>query len=129
MSEPRELRLIQFDGYEKVRLVKWNTQPKAQLTDKSLFTYNQHGIEKKFKTNDRGKIKALLVNENDLISPGQDLIQYEPCKHTTVIKDMCGACGQDLRQLGECVAMSDCRTTYKFNLQIQSTNSIYNPPK
>lgn len=94
---------IKFNGYEKVHLVKWNTRKDARIFDGMLlFTYNQRGIEKKFMADDYGKVLNLLVGENELVSPGQELIEYEECLHTTVMKDLCCECGQDLRKTGGC---------------------------
>ena len=104
------LKSIKFDGYEKVRLVKWSIRPGGQLSDVTpLFTYNQHGIEKKFRSSEKGTVKNLLVGENDLVSPGQDLIEYERCAHNSVLKDLCVDCGLDLRQTGGCQRMSGKR--------------------
>lgn len=98
-----KLNSIKFNGYEKVRLVKWKIRKGTTLSDGTiLFTYNQHGIEKKFKSEENGLVVNLLASENDLVSPGQELIEYEKCAHTTVMKDLCAECGLDLRKTGEC---------------------------
>ena len=95
------LNTIKFDGHEKVRLIKWKVKRGTTLSNSTiLFTYSEYGIEKRFKSDDYGSLINLLVNENEFIEPGQELIEYEKCAHTTVMKDLCAECGLDLRKTG-----------------------------
>lgn len=97
-----ERNSIKFNGYERVRLVKWKIRKGAALSDGTiLFTYNQHGIEKLFKSDRDGLVVNLLASEDDMVSPGQELLEVERCAHTTVMKDLCAECGLDLRKTGE----------------------------
>lgn len=96
------LNTIKFNGYDKVRLTKWKVKKGSTLSDGTiLFTYIEYGVEKRFKSEDYGQIVNLLVNENEFITSGQELIEYEKCAHTTVMKDLCAECGMDLRKTGE----------------------------
>lgn len=95
------LNLIKFTGYSKVRLIKWKIKKGSTLSDGTiLFNYTENGVEKKFKSEFYGQVVNLLVNENEFINPGQNLIEYEKCTHTTVMKDLCAECGLDLRKTG-----------------------------
>ena len=99
-----KLNTIKFNGYEKVKLSKWKVRKGTTLSDGTiLFTFNEHGIEKRFKSEDYGLVVNLLINENEFVHPGQRLIEYEKCAHTTVMKDLCAECGIDLRKTGTCI--------------------------
>lgn len=96
------LHSIKFNGYDKVRLVKWKIKKGTNLSEGIvLFIYSEHGVEKLFKSDEYGTVVNLLVNENEFINPNQELIEYEKCAHTTIMKDLCAGCGKDLRRTGK----------------------------
>lgn len=66
-----------------------------------LFIYEEGGEQKRFKCTQYGLVQQLMVEEGQTISPGQSLLQFESCAHTTVMKDLCAECGLDLRKSGK----------------------------
>ncbi|ODM90724.1 RNA polymerase II subunit A C-terminal domain phosphatase [Orchesella cincta] len=59
------------------------------------------GKLQRFKANKAGIVEKLLVPKGEVIKRGTPLLLLGPCKHPTVMKDMCAECGMDLRKLDE----------------------------
>lgn len=102
---PGPSNTIDFDGDQSARLVKWKIKTlDAPLSRGSiLFIYKLADKELRFKCNTYGKVSKFLVQEGEEIHPGTALMEYIPCSHPCVIKDLCADCGQDLRELGKSV--------------------------
>ncbi|XP_074599815.1 RNA polymerase II subunit A C-terminal domain phosphatase Fcp1 isoform X2 [Brevipalpus obovatus] len=95
---PGPSNTIDFDGDRPARLVKWKIKTlDAPLSRGTvLFVYKLADKELRFKCNTYGKVSKFLVQEGDEIHPGTALVEYIPCSHPCVIKDLCADCGQDL---------------------------------
>jgi RNA polymerase II subunit A-like phosphatase len=65
-----------------------------------------NGELKKLKVHDVGTVKTVLVKEGDMIEPGAVVFTMEPCRHPTVMKEMCAECGADLQTTGETKTMA-----------------------
>jgi RNA polymerase II subunit A-like phosphatase len=109
--------VIQFEGRLPVRLMKWKVKRGANLSSGSLlFIYEESGEQKRFKSTQYGLVTGLMVQEGEMITPGQTLVQFESCAHTTVMKDLCAECGLDLRKSGK---------LYCTTFISSSTNSLF----
>ena len=108
--------VIRFDGREPVKLLKWKVKPGTTLRSGNiLFVFHENGIEKKFKGSSFGVVQNLLAQEGIYVTPGQEVLRYETCAHTTVMKDLCAECGLDLRKSGELLS---CRSRFLVDLVI-----------
>lgn len=106
---PGPLTTVDFDGTQSVRITKWKVNQGHRLSKGNIiFIYCQANKESKFvfnQINVSGTITDLLVNEGDIIKPGQPILKYlASCSHPTVMKDLCAECGLDLRELGKLIA-------------------------
>lgn len=55
------------------------------------------GDEQKYKVNQNGvTVRRLYKRVGDLIQPDDVLLEYEPCSHSTLMKDLCAICGVNI---------------------------------
>ncbi|XP_012251534.2 RNA polymerase II subunit A C-terminal domain phosphatase [Athalia rosae] len=95
-------------GGEPARITKWKVGMNAMISAGRIVLHyrnvnNDSNVpvgdsEKKLRASKFGRVIQLLVEEGDVIQPGQDVLLLEGCKHPTVMKDLCAECGADLRE-------------------------------
>lgn len=92
-----------YDGSEKVVITKWRVTSEFMINQSPfvLFLYRsidssglQRENELKYKVNKSGiTVRRLYKKVGDTIEPGDVLLEYEPCSHSTLMKDLCALCG------------------------------------
>lgn len=103
--------IIVYEGNDVIRLTKWKIKagnPVGQIGS-HLFHYRtcdhtlqEVGDDKKFKCQVAGFfVTELMKSANDIVLPGEILLKYRKCEHSTIMKDLCAECGANLHTLGE----------------------------
>ncbi|CAG9838902.1 unnamed protein product [Diabrotica balteata] len=54
--------------------------------------------QRKLKSTQAGTVHQILVREEQIVKPGEVLLELIPCSHPTIMNDMCAECGADLRK-------------------------------
>ncbi|XP_026470896.1 RNA polymerase II subunit A C-terminal domain phosphatase-like isoform X2 [Ctenocephalides felis] len=91
-------------GVEKsIKILKWKVKEGFTISiGQIILLYDFVNIakseQKRLKAIKAGKIKRLVVREGDIVDPGSAILEIEECTHPTVMRDMCGECGADLRK-------------------------------
>ena len=85
-------------------VVSWNKRLKGRFlkTNSLLGTFRKKsdGKEVKLKAPDGGGfVTKITIDPECPVSCGEELLSLKPCAHEVVMKDMCAACGGDLRKL------------------------------
>ncbi|KAG8181738.1 hypothetical protein JTE90_028276 [Oedothorax gibbosus] len=93
-----------YEGAKPITLVKWKIRKGSQLSQTVLFHYKQEATNSKepilkFKSTIGGTVSELVAAEGEVIKPGTELLKFQPCSHPVIMKDLCGECGMDLRQM------------------------------
>ncbi|CAG0914755.1 unnamed protein product [Notodromas monacha] len=107
-----EIRVITFDEETPGVVVKWKIKPNYNVYNgmQVLFFRDAQAPEnsdlKKLKIKVVGTVKELLVSPGDVMKPGASILTLEPCRHPTVMKEMCAECGADLQSTGETKTMT-----------------------
>lgn len=95
-----------YSGPNKAVITKWRVSEDFMINQDPfiLFLYRTcdgsgvgQGDEKKYKVNQNGvTVRRLYKRTGDLIQPGDVLLEYEPCSHSTLMKDLCAICGVNI---------------------------------
>ncbi|KAI2796827.1 RNA polymerase II [Blomia tropicalis] len=98
-----DMYTLLYDGSEKVVITKWRVTSEFMINQSPfvLFLYRsidssglQRENELKYKVNKSGiTVRRLYKKVGDTIEPGDVLLEYEPCSHSTLMKDLCALCG------------------------------------
>ncbi|CAL8362828.1 unnamed protein product [Arctogadus glacialis] len=103
-------------GALPLRLLEWKVKPGSRVNVDSVLALCapissavESGLkpqkhvnrlpEKKVKSDRAGVIRELCCQRGQVIPPGGIIVRIEECSHPTVMKGLCGLCGQDLTQL------------------------------
>jgi len=97
MADMPGVRVIKFNGDSNSKLTKWKIKNGTKIRRGSILCL--YDGDRKQKANVVGTVSELLVKEDDVINPGQEIIRYQSCTHPEVMKDLCAECGEDLRKL------------------------------
>ncbi|KAK9892206.1 hypothetical protein WA026_019010 [Henosepilachna vigintioctopunctata] len=86
-----------------IKVLKWKVREGTTVSfGRIIFLYNfnedSKNIQLKLKCKKAGTIKRILIPEGAIARYGDSLYELEPCKHPTVMHDMCAECGADLRK-------------------------------
>lgn len=100
MEEPK---IVYAPKDQDITISKWKVRDGARISSGSLILmyYEASGSAKdlkRLKATTFGIVSKRLFKEGDLVAKGSPLVELDECSHTTVIKDMCAECGQDLRE-------------------------------
>lgn len=95
-----------YSGPNKVVITKWRVNEDFMINQEPfiLFFYRTcdgsgvcQGDEQKYKVNQNGvTVRRLYKRVGDLIQPDDVLLEYEPCPHSTLMKDLCAICGVNI---------------------------------
>lgn len=112
MEQPK---IVYSPKDQDITISKWKVRDGARISNGSLILmyYETAGSAKdlkRLKSTTFGIVKKRLFKEGELVSKGSALVELDECSHTTVIKDMCAECGQDLREddVNNATEMSKC---------------------
>ncbi|CAG2197823.1 CTDP1 [Mytilus edulis] len=85
---------------KNIRITKWKVKPGHKVNQGAILCIYETDDAKglKIKANEVGTICEIMGQEGDRKPPGSVLVTIEPCRHPTVMKDMCAECGADLRE-------------------------------
>ncbi|XP_063441767.1 RNA polymerase II subunit A C-terminal domain phosphatase-like isoform X1 [Mytilus trossulus] len=85
---------------KNIRITKWKVKPGQRVNQGAILCIYETDDAKglKIKANEVGTICEIMGQEGDRKPPGSVLVTIEPCRHPTVMKDMCAECGADLRE-------------------------------
>ncbi|CAC5403310.1 CTDP1 [Mytilus coruscus] len=85
---------------KNIRITKWKVKTGHKVNQGAILCIYETDDAKglKIKANEVGTICEIMGQEGDRKPPGSVLVTIEPCRHPTVMKDMCAECGADLRE-------------------------------
>ncbi|XP_057660801.1 RNA polymerase II subunit A C-terminal domain phosphatase [Diorhabda carinulata] len=86
-----------------IKIIKWKVRKGAIVSiGYPLLTYDfvdaTKPEQRKWKSTTAGIVHRILVQEGQVIQPGEVLLELESCSHPTIMNDMCAECGADLRK-------------------------------
>ncbi|CAH0550969.1 unnamed protein product [Brassicogethes aeneus] len=86
-----------------IKIIKWKVRENQTiLIGGILFIYDFEGAEKpeqrKLKSSQAGTVHKIVAQEGSIVKPGELLLELKACSHPTIMNDMCGECGADLRR-------------------------------
>ncbi|KAJ3648876.1 hypothetical protein Zmor_020645 [Zophobas morio] len=94
-----------------IKILKWKVSEGNTVSiGRVILLYDFDGASKeeqrKLKVTQAGTIHKIVAQEGAIVKPGETLCELKECTHPTVMNDMCGECGTDLRKNDVTVAAS-----------------------
>lgn len=117
---------IRFDLNKSVRVTRIFARENHRITKNDpIFTMvdaeNAAGKKETFSSGGSGTVTKLYIHENDVLSRGYVILEYEECRHTMILINLCCDCGIDVRQLND--ENSNARPIATENMKNSSNKS------
>ncbi|XP_049817907.1 RNA polymerase II subunit A C-terminal domain phosphatase isoform X2 [Aethina tumida] len=94
---------ITLQQTKPIKILKWKVRRNQTIPmGRVILLYDFDGAEKpeqrKLKSSKAGTVRKILIQEGVIVQPGETLLELAACCHPTIMNDMCGECGADLRK-------------------------------